>query len=255
MATSRPIVRRCLPRLHFGRSRFATGDNFSSLISSHLCLNEREHYPKSHDTACSYAATHRYGSFMEIMSLHLNYSTVDVARIRVQDSGSEIHLHLSAVCQQPTVTLSGTLQAVAYGGNEYIDQVHPGIYFCCNRVYGPDTTRLPRTSPYGSERLIVPVSILDRCRLYFLNQYMCGRNTYVILVAAPPETVPENDLQQKGLIPLDWSTNPFFRRINGRYQYRGSFWVEIYRLGNLSKSGIWTSASGITVTGRNTLTH
>ena len=108
-----------------------------------------------------------------------------------------------------------------------------GLFFCANVNYG--SGRPPFASPFGSQRLNIPASVLINygVSMYFADYYCLYRAHYVTLVLAKKGSRADG-FCKKNLLQLNLNNNPFLRIAKGYYGKitvnitMGGLWVEVF---------------------------
>ncbi|KAI8998019.1 hypothetical protein BC832DRAFT_249901 [Gaertneriomyces semiglobifer] len=148
------------------------------------------------------------------------------------------------------------MQPHDYRGNEVVDRQIPGLYFCCTILATGD---VPRTSPYGSHRFLVPVrdsGITTTTALFFYNFYCSPGFGYTILAAVNDPELQKKCSEDLGLKKLDPEHNAFLRFV-GRdkeviaLNVTSVGYVELYLTWGLVVKPSWKYDPDVTSSGRN----
>ena len=129
-----------------------------------------------------------------------------------------------------------------------IDGKLHGVTFCSTLYRGG----LPTTSPYGTDRLIVPIGYFleGKPHLFFNSWHNTGgNNNYVVLVLVWEDQTTEYEFCCQNLIELDMSDNPYLQLNAEECKYschcsqQSDFrlWVEIFVVGDfeIPKEARW----------------
>ncbi|XP_077992496.1 uncharacterized protein LOC144446573 [Glandiceps talaboti] len=118
-----------------------------------------------------------------------------------------------------------------------------GVFFCC--TLGDEQGNLPFTSPYGTERINIPVHHFSIGQLYhlFFDSYRININyiMYIYLVLVNRYDAANLQYCQNNLLPLDGTNNGIFKIVQTatgpqvRVYHKGRcIWVEIFVMGNVN---------------------
>jgi hypothetical protein len=129
-----------------------------------------------------------------------------------------------------------------------IDGQHEGLYFCGTLVRGA----LPKTSPYGKQRIIVTLAAAfgPKPKFYYLDSYQVKGNLYLVVLVVTEDfsgSLPEE------LQPIAAEYFEYDER-SGKARYRTGLWLEFYIVGRQVPLAACQNQEGITVTGYNTCT-
>ena len=104
-----------------------------------------------------------------------------------------------------------------------------GLFFM-GRPHGNSSTKLPRRSPFGRRRFIIPAPRLFNCNcnLYF-SDFWCHYNTHYVSVVVTKKGSKTDELCHQYLQKLDLTDNGFLElQADGGVRISTSVWIEIF---------------------------